>query len=59
MKFQKILRKYIINNIGYKILFPYAALFAFLSFTTMLFVRHGDNRAAAVTNIKAFEDMDI
>lgn len=54
-----VLAGFLLRNIGYKILFPYAALFAFLSFTTMLFVRHGDNRASAVKNLQAFEDMDI
>jgi len=29
---------------GYKILFPYAALFSALAFVTMLFVRHGDTK---------------
>jgi len=54
-----VLAGFLLRNIGYKILFPYAALFAFLSFVTMLFVRHGDNRVSAVKNLKAFEDMDI
>ncbi len=30
---------------GYAFLFPYGALFAALSFITMLAVRHGDSRA--------------
>ncbi|MBP5492399.1 MAG: MFS transporter [Clostridiales bacterium] len=49
----------LLKHISYKILFPYAALFAFLSFITMLFVRHGDNRAQAVKGLDAFEEMDI
>ena len=34
-------------NAGYVLLFPYGALFAILSFVTMLFVRHGDSKAEA------------
>ncbi len=54
-----VLAGFLLRYIGYKILFPYAAVFAFLSFTTMLFVQHGDNRVAAVKNLNAFEDMDL
>lgn len=31
-------------NIGYKILFPYAAFFSIIAFITMLFVKHGDSK---------------
>lgn len=31
------------TSFGYKILFPYAALFSIAAFITMLFVRHGDS----------------
>ena len=54
-----ILAGTLLKAISYKILFPYAALFAFLSFTTMLFVKHGDNRTEARKGLDAFEDMDI
>ena len=35
-------------------LFPYAAIFTFLAFVTMLFVKHGDNKPEAKMNIEAF-----
>ena len=54
-----ILAGTLLKHISYKVLFPYAAIFAFLSFTTMLFVMHGDNRASAPTGLDAFTDMDV
>ena len=54
-----ILAGFLLKHISYKILFPYAAIFAFASFTTMLFVRHGDNRVEPSKGLSAFEDMDI
>ena len=48
----------LMHNISYQILFPYAALFVALSFVTMLFVRHGDVKAAAKKGLEAFEDME-
>ena len=53
-----ILAGTLMRQISYQILFPYAALFVALSFVTMLFVRHGDVKAAAKTGLEAFEDMD-
>ena len=41
--------------IDYRVLFPYAALFVALSFVTMLFVRHGDNRPTARKGLEAFD----
>ncbi len=49
----------LLKHISYRILFPYAALFAFLSFVTMLFVQHGDNRSEPAKGISAFEEMEI
>ncbi|MBO4926970.1 MAG: MFS transporter [Clostridiales bacterium] len=54
-----VLAGFLLKHISYKILFPYAAIFAFLSFLTMLGVRHGDNRAKPEKGLAAFEDMDI
>ncbi len=34
----------LIDEFGWQILFPYAAVFAGLSFVTMLFVKHGDSK---------------
>ncbi|MEE0839910.1 MAG: MFS transporter [Acutalibacteraceae bacterium] len=41
-----LLSGFIIDNLGlgYKALFPYAVIFAALSFVTMLFVKHGDSK---------------
>ena len=47
-----------LQYVGYWTLFPYGALFAALSFVTMLFVRHGDAKPVAKTGVSAFEDMD-
>ena len=48
----------LLKHVGYHILFPYAALFVFLSFITMTFVKHGDTRAAAKKGLEVFEDID-
>ena len=48
----------LMKRISYQILFPYAAVFAALSFVTMCFVRHGDSKAEVKTGLSAFEDMD-
>lgn len=48
----------LMENIGYKVLFPYAAIFVALSFLTMLQVKHGDAKAEVKRGLEAFEDMD-
>ena len=48
---------WLLENISYKALFPYAAIFALASFATMGFVNHGDNKAAGKKGLEAF-DMD-
>ena len=48
----------LMRQIDYRVLFPYAALFVALSFVTMLFVRHGDVKAAVKKGLEAFEDME-
>ena len=48
----------LMRQIDYRVLFQYAALFVALSFVTMLFVRHGDVKAAAKKGLEAFEDME-
>ncbi len=53
-----ILAGTLLKNVGYDILFPYAAVFVALSFITMLFVRHGDVKAEAKKGLEAFEEMD-
>jgi len=42
-----ILSGFLVKYVGWGIFFPYAALFAGLSFVTMFFVKHGDSRPEA------------
>ncbi len=49
---------WLMRNISYTALFPYAAAFVAMSFVTMLFVNHGDNKPEAKRGLDAFEDMD-
>lgn len=49
---------FLMRNIDYKVLFVYATVFAFLSFITMTFVKHGDTKVAGAKGIEAFEDLD-
>ena len=53
-----ILSGALLEYVSYNTLFPYAAIFVALSFVTMLFVHHGDNRPAPAKGIEAFEDME-
>ncbi len=48
---------YLLKNVGYESLFPYAALFVAASFVTMLFVKHGDN--AVVGKKSLLENFDV
>ena len=52
-----IVAGWLLENISYKALFPYAAIFAFGSFITMGFVKHGDIKVAGKKGLEAF-DMD-
>lgn len=47
----------LLEHVGYFTLFPYAALCVALSFLTMLFTRHGDNRPQRQGNLEAYADM--
>ena len=49
---------WLLENVGYKTLFPYASLFVFFSFVTMGFVRHGDNKVEAKKGLEAFDIED-
>ena len=49
---------FLMRNVSYKILFPYAAFFVACSFVTMIFVKHGDAAPEAKKGLEAFEDMD-
>ena len=52
-----IVAGWLLENISYKALFPYAAIFALASFLTMGFVNHGDNKVEGRKGLEAF-DMD-
>ena len=53
-----ILAGFLMRNISYKVLFPYAALFVFFSFVTMTQVKHGDASPEVRKGLEAYEDMD-
>ena len=45
-----------VDNMGWRTLFPYGAIFLALSFVTMLFVKHGDSRPEAPkSKLEAFD----
>ncbi len=50
-----IVAGWLLKNVSYKVLFPYAAFFVACSFVTMLFVRHGDNRVDAKRGLEAYD----
>ena len=53
-----ILSGFLLEKVGYWTLFPYSALFVVLSFITMLFVRHGDNRPHFEGALESFDIED-
>ena len=53
-----IVAGWLLENVAYKALFPYAAIFVFGSFITMGFVRHGDNKVEAKKSLEAFDVED-
>ena len=53
-----IVAGWLLRNIDYKALFPYAAIFVFASFITMGFVKHGDNKVEAKKGLAAFDVED-
>lgn len=53
-----ILSGALLEHVSYDTLFPYATIFVGLSFVTMLFVHHGDNKPQAVKSIEVFEGLD-
>lgn len=48
----------LLKNVGYKTLFPYAAIFSAASFVTMCFVKHGDNKVETKKGLDAFDVED-
>jgi len=53
-----IVAGWLLENVDYKALFPYAAIFVFGSFITMGFVKHGDNKVEAKKGLEAFDVED-
>lgn len=53
-----IVAGWLLENIGYKALFPYAAIAVALAFVTMSFVKHGDNKIEAKRGLEAFDTDD-
>ena len=53
-----IVAGFLLENVDYKALFPYAAIFVFASFITMGFVKHGDNKVKAKKGLEAFDVED-
>jgi MFS family permease len=49
---------FLLRRVDYLTLFPYAAVFVGLSFVTMLFVRHGDNRVPPRRGLEAYDTTD-
>ncbi len=53
-----IVAGWLLENVSYKALFPYAAIFVFASFITMSLVKHGDNKVQARKGLEAFDVED-
>lgn len=53
-----IMAGWLLRNVSYRALFPYAAFFVFASFLTMGFVRHGDNKVPAKKGLEAYDVED-
>ncbi len=53
-----IVAGWLLENISYKALFPYASIFVFASFITMGLVKHGDNKVEAKKGLEAFDIED-
>ncbi len=53
-----IVAGWLLENISYKALFPYAAIFALAAFVTMGFVNHGDNKVEIKKGLEAFDMED-
>ena len=53
-----VLAGFLMRNVSYRVLFPYASLFVLASFATMIMVRHGDAAPEVKHGLEAFEDME-
>ena len=50
-----IIAGYLLENVSYKILFLYSAVFVALAFVTMCFVKHGDSKIEAKIGLESFD----
>ena len=53
-----ILAGWLLKNVGYNTLFPYAAIMVLLSGVTMCMVRHGDTKQGIKQGLEAFDTDD-
>lgn len=53
-----ILAGYLLENVGYNVLFLYSASFSLLAFVTMCFVKHGDTEVQIKKGLEAFDVED-
>lgn len=56
--FTPILSGFLLGNVSYRILFPYAVVFSALAFVTMCFVHHGDSKPPKKSDILENFDLD-
>ncbi|MBQ3103713.1 MAG: MFS transporter, partial [Oscillospiraceae bacterium] len=54
-----ILSGFLLREVSYNTLFPYAAIFSALAILTMAFVRHGDNEISVKKGLEAFEEAEF
>lgn len=54
-----ILSGFLLREVSYNTLFPYAAVFSALAIITMAFVRHGDNEVSAKKGLEVFEEAEF
>ena len=55
--FTPVFSGFLLGNISYRILFPYAVVFSALAFVTMCFVNHGDSRPVKKSSV--IENFDV
>ncbi|MCR1898926.1 MFS transporter [Irregularibacter muris] len=55
--FTPVFSGFLLENVSYRTLFPYAVIFSALSFCTMLFVKHGDSKPPKRES--ALENFDV
>lgn len=55
--FTPVLSGFLLENVSYRTLFPYAVVFSLLSLCTMLFVKHGDSKPPKKKS--ALENFDV